>query len=113
MSQLRSELICSRNIAAIDKSLKIYKQNIAIPVEENDEKTSLDENTEKEQLISLLENDMNLENPEKQIRTNVSLNKEKEVKDDLNELESLSELYFDEVEFYLVNNFTAKFIFSL
>ncbi|CAG8536894.1 8256_t:CDS:2 [Racocetra fulgida] len=113
--QLRSKLTRSRNIAAIDKSLKIYKQNIAIPVEENDEQTSLDEDTEEEQLISLSENDMDLENPGKQIQTNnaivnqwVSLNEEKEVEDDLNESESLSELYFDEVEFHPVDDFTAK-----
>ncbi|CAG8771422.1 15053_t:CDS:2 [Cetraspora pellucida] len=104
MSQLRSELIHSRNIAAIDKSLKIYKQNIAILVEENDEQMSLDKDTEEEQLISLSENDMDLENPGKQIQMNVK----EEVEDDLNESESLSELYFDEVEFHSVDNFIAK-----
>ncbi|CAG8704151.1 9878_t:CDS:2 [Cetraspora pellucida] len=82
----------------------IYKQNIAIPVEENDEQTSLDEDTEEEQLISLSENDMDLENPGKQIQMNV---KEK-VEDDLNESESLSKLYFNEVEFHPVDDFTAK-----
>ncbi|CAG8724157.1 17363_t:CDS:2 [Cetraspora pellucida] len=106
----------------------IYKQNIAILVEENDEQTSLDEDTEEEQLISLSENDMDLENPKKQIWTNVShfnivksinnwnaivnqwvsLNEEEEVEDDLNESESLSELYFNEVEFHPVDDFTAK-----
>ncbi|CAG8799832.1 23588_t:CDS:2, partial [Dentiscutata erythropus] len=34
MSQIRSELLHSRNIATIDKSLKTYKQTIAIPFEQ-------------------------------------------------------------------------------
>ncbi|CAG8850781.1 39631_t:CDS:1, partial [Gigaspora margarita] len=37
MCQLRSELLHSRNITAIDKSLKTYKQNISIPPENNEQ----------------------------------------------------------------------------
>ncbi|CAG8476613.1 24954_t:CDS:2 [Cetraspora pellucida] len=65
-------------------------------------KTSLNEDTEEEQLISLSENDIDLENPEKQIQMN------EEVENDLNELKSLFKLYFDEVEFHSVDDFTAK-----
>ncbi|CAG8845046.1 14003_t:CDS:2, partial [Gigaspora margarita] len=45
MCQLRSELLRSRNITAIDKSLKTYKQNISIPPE-NNEQISLEDSEE-------------------------------------------------------------------
>ncbi|CAG8836128.1 12802_t:CDS:2, partial [Gigaspora margarita] len=45
MCQLRSELLHSRNITAIDKLLKTYKQNISIPPE-NNEQISLEDSEE-------------------------------------------------------------------
>ncbi|CAG8830248.1 32295_t:CDS:2, partial [Gigaspora margarita] len=45
MCQLRLELLYSRNIIAIDKSLKTYKQNIGIPPE-NNEQIILEDNEE-------------------------------------------------------------------
>ncbi|CAG8832671.1 16809_t:CDS:2, partial [Gigaspora margarita] len=62
MCQLRSELLRSRNITAIDKSLKTYKQNISIPPE-NNEQISLEDSEEE---LSDDENDIvgSIEQPE-------------------------------------------------
>lgn len=55
MCQLRLELLYSRNIMAIDKSLNTYKQKIAIPPK-NNEQIGLNEDNEDEICI-LLEDD--------------------------------------------------------
>ncbi|CAG8555572.1 13104_t:CDS:2 [Cetraspora pellucida] len=69
MCQLRSELLCLRNILAIDKSLKTYKQKIGIPPE-NNEQISLDDNeeelyiSENDDDINMRQSQINVEQPE-------------------------------------------------
>ncbi|CAG8804369.1 19614_t:CDS:2, partial [Cetraspora pellucida] len=67
--QLRSELLRSRNILAIDKLLKTYKQKIGIPPE-NNEQISLDDNkeelytSENDDDINMRQSQINVEQPE-------------------------------------------------
>ncbi|CAG8460519.1 28156_t:CDS:2 [Gigaspora margarita] len=84
MCQLRSELLRSRNITAIDKSLKTYKQNISI-LPENNKQISLEDSEEE---LSDDEDDIvgSIEQPE--IVKCVNLAKEKE--DDYMQYDSFS-----------------------
>ncbi|CAG8621195.1 2419_t:CDS:2, partial [Cetraspora pellucida] len=125
MCQLRSELLHSRNILAIDKLLKTYKQKISIS-SENNEQISLDDNEEKlytsedDNDINMRQSQINVEQPEIKVIVEWWVNLAKENDGDymfsLNELEGLTNLYDNDPIFqddiypdiHPANNLVAK-----
>ncbi|CAG8835752.1 24108_t:CDS:2, partial [Cetraspora pellucida] len=111
MSQIRSELLHSRNIATIDKLLKTYKQNIAIPFEQintnNDNKEDFilsDENTDNNNIDTgdTRDND----HIETHMQYNLASSDESESLTDLYEEED--EVMYQDFLIYLADNLEAK-----
>ncbi|CAG8720268.1 23372_t:CDS:2, partial [Cetraspora pellucida] len=106
MSQIRSELLHSQNITTIDKSLKIYKQNIATPFEQ----ISHDNDSKVEFIFSDEDIDNNYINMEDVGNSNHI----ETVESSLNESENLDNLYDEDEVMYqdyllhLANNLKAK-----
>ncbi|CAG8548654.1 20703_t:CDS:2 [Cetraspora pellucida] len=90
MSQIRSELLYLQNIVTIDKSLKTYKQNIAIPFEQ----ISPDNDNEEEFILS----DENTDNNNIDTGDTRDNDHIETVNSSSDESESLTDLYEEEDE---------------